>query len=227
MIEACWGRIILLCMGLENDGITGTAEDLNMRLDLFHAAAILLMVSLWPVAASAQNGERFWQAAASGDLADVRSQVAQGVDVNLHGPGGFNALNAAARNGHLDVIQYLVEHGANIDQNDNHLHKTALLAASFNRHFDIVKYLVEKGANVNAQSYNGFTPTHDAAYVGDFQIVEFLAEHGADLHIRNEHNQTPLQTAEWGSQHARQNGRTDATPEDYDKIIAFLKAHGG
>jgi ankyrin repeat protein len=186
-----------------------------------------LWIFLWPPLSYGQNEMRLWHAAASGDLEEVKSQIQHGSDVNLKGPGGFNALNAAARNGHLEVVQYLVEHGANIDQSDNHLHKTALLAASFQRHFDIVKYLVEKGANVNAQSINGFTPLHDAAYVGNFPIVQFLVEHGADVRIRNEHNQTPLETAQWGSSRAAGNGRTDATPEDYQKVIEYLKAHGG
>ena len=156
----------------------------------FHLLPLfLLWIFLCPSFSHAQREMGLFHDAASGDLEGVKSAIEHGADVNFRGPGGFNALNAAARNGHLEVVQYLVEHGAVIDQSDNHLHKTALLAASFQRHFDIVKYLVEKGANVNAQSFNGFTPLHDAAYVGNFQIVQFLVEHGADVHIRNEHNQ--------------------------------------
>jgi ankyrin repeat protein len=187
----------------------------------------MLWAFVWPPSSHAQSGTRLWQAAASGDLGEVKSAIEHGADVNFRGPGGFNALNAAARNGHLEVIQYLVEHGASIDQNDNQKHKTALLAASFQRHFDIVQYLVEKGANVNAQSVNGFTPLHDAAYVGNLQIVQFLVEHGADVHIRNGGNLTPLETARRGSTRAAADGRTDATPEDYEKVIEYLKAHGG
>jgi uncharacterized protein len=187
----------------------------------------ILWVFLSPPSSHAQSESRLWQAAASGDLGELKSAIDHGADVNFRGPGGFNALNAAARNGHLEIVQYLVEHGASIDQSDNQRHKTALLAASFQRHFDIVQYLVEKGANVNAQSINGFTPLHDAAYVGNLQIVQFLVEHGADVHIRNGGKLTPLETARRGSTRAAADGRTDATPEDYQKVIEYLKAHGG
>jgi ankyrin repeat protein len=186
-----------------------------------------LSVFLWPASSHAQGDTRLWQAAASGDLGALKSAIEHGADVNFRGPGGFNALNAAARNGHLEIVQYLVEHGATIDRSDNQRHKTALLAASFQRHFDIVQYLVEKGANVNAQSVNGFTPLHDAAYVGNVQIVQFLVEHGANVHITNGGNLTPLETARRGSTRAAADGRTDATPEDYQKVIDYLKAHGG
>lgn len=199
-----------------------------LRSAHFHVLSLVLLgIFLWPSSSHAQREMGLFHAAASGDLEEVKSALAHGSDVNFRGPGGFAPLNAAARNGHLEIVQYLVERGANIDQNDNHLHKTALLAASFERHFDIVQYLVEKGANVNAQSMNGFTPLHDAAYVGNLQIVRFLVDHGADVRIKNGHDQTPLETARWGSGRAAGNGRTEATPEDYQKVIDYLRAHGG
>jgi ankyrin repeat protein len=190
-----------------------------------------LMMFLWlfacTVSSHAQNNdERLWRAAASGDLEGVKSAIGQGAHVDYKGRAGFTPLNAAARQGNLEVVKYLVEHGADIDKSDNNRDKTPLLAASFKGHFDIVKYLVEKGAKVNAQSINGFTPLHDAAYVGNFEIVKYLIEHGADVRIRNQHNQTALETARVGSQRAARNGNTNAGPEDYEKVINYLRSHG-
>jgi ankyrin repeat protein len=200
---------------------------MNRLSRLISLLVMFLWFFVWTGLIHAQGNERMWRAAAFGDLEAVKSAVAQGANVNFKGPGGFTPMNAAARNGHLEVVKYLAEHGADIDKSDNNRDKTPLLAASFKGHFDIVKYLVEKGAKVNAQSINGFTPLHDAAYVGNLEIVKYLVEHGANVHIRNKHNQTPAETAVEGSRRAAANGRTNATPEDYEKVISYLKSQGG
>jgi len=200
---------------------------MNQFSRLISLLVMFLWLFVWPVSSHAQNNnERLWQAAASGDLEEVKSAIGQGAHVDYKGRAGFTPLNAAARNGNLEVVKYLVEHGADIDKSDNNRDKTPLLAASFKGHFDIVKYLVEKGAKVNAQSINGFTPLHDAAYVGNLEIVQFLVEHGANVRIRNKHNQTPIETAREGSRRAAAHGRTNASPEDYEKVINYLKSHG-
>ncbi|OUM61687.1 hypothetical protein PIROE2DRAFT_26240, partial [Piromyces sp. E2] len=55
-------------------------------------------------------------------------------------------LHAACKNGHIDVVKYLVEQGANIHQ-ENYNYDTPLYIACKNGHEDIVKYLVEQGAD--------------------------------------------------------------------------------
>jgi ankyrin repeat protein len=55
----------------------------------------------------------YW--AALGDLHRVREALAANPDPNLRGAGGYTALHAAAENGHLGVIRFLVEHGADVN----------------------------------------------------------------------------------------------------------------
>ena len=45
----------------------------------------------------------------SGDLNKVKETVAQGADVNLH---NNVAIYWAANNGHLEIVKYLLEQGA-------------------------------------------------------------------------------------------------------------------
>ncbi len=53
------------------------------------------------------------------------------------------ALGCASENGHLEVVKYLVEQGANI-----HAYAAFALRWAFrNGHIEIVKYLEEQGAN--------------------------------------------------------------------------------
>ncbi len=55
----------------------------------------------------------YW--ASLGNVSKVRQAIAAGHDVNLRGENGYTALHAAAENGHLEVIQVLLDCGALID----------------------------------------------------------------------------------------------------------------
>ncbi len=69
-------------------------------------------------------------------------------------------LYMAVENGRLDVVQYLVEHGANVNERlgDD---STPLHVAAQNGDMDIVKYLVEHRASINARDLFGYTPLMD------------------------------------------------------------------
>lgn len=55
---------------------------------------------------------------------------------------GAPPLWCAAAAGHLDVVSYLLERGANVNATTK-TNSTPLRAACFDGHFEIVKYLVE------------------------------------------------------------------------------------
>ncbi|HUK87026.1 MAG TPA: ankyrin repeat domain-containing protein [Terriglobales bacterium] len=168
---------------------------------------------------------QLWYASYDGKTDEVISSVEHGADVNFRGKGDFSPIVIAARNGHLDIVKFLVEHGARVDQRDNNRKKSALLAAAFKGHYDVVQYVVEKGADLDVQAVNGWTPLHDAAYIGNFQIVKLLVDRGARLDLRNERNETALQTAERGQHDAVRRRQTNATPEEYRQVIDYLRGH--
>ena len=70
-------------------------------------------------------------------------------------------------NGHLDIVKYLVERGANIRVDDD----SSLRYASYNGHLDVVKYLVESGADVHV---NGDEPLRIATDNGHTEVVNYL-----------------------------------------------------
>lgn len=55
------------------------------------------------------------------------------------------ALCAAAQGDHLDIIAYLLDHGASVDSRPPH-NRTALLFASESGHFNSMNYLISRGA---------------------------------------------------------------------------------
>lgn len=138
-------------------------------------------------------------AAQWGDLNGVKQAIKAGADINAKGEledfqeysFSKNALVWAAVMGHLDVVKYLVERGANIEARDDY-GQTALFAAAKRGHADVVQYLLSKGAKAevavfgsNAVIYSLFHP----------EIVEMLAKAGGDVNRMSEFQQTPLMAA--------------------------------
>ncbi len=58
-----------------------------------------------------------WSAASKGDLETIQSAIESGIDINTPSK-GYTPLNLAVGNGHLDVVELLVENGANLKSRD-------------------------------------------------------------------------------------------------------------
>ena len=107
---------------------------------------------------------------------------------------GFTLLHYAAKENRLEVIEYLVSSGCDInavdDDGQTPLHKSAMLG-----HTESVILLIDKGANVNQIDNNGNTPLHVAIMSGgDFGVVKALIEK-ANVCIQNNDDQNVLHVA--------------------------------
>ena len=97
----------------------------------------------------------FSKAAESGDLAVVKLFVESGMSV--HTPDndyGLTVLHFAAWKGHLEVVEYLVGQGADVnaktDDGDTVLH-----FAAWDGHTDVVRYLVGQGGGRERKDRQG------------------------------------------------------------------------
>jgi outer membrane protein assembly factor BamB len=90
--------------------------------------------------------ETLWNAARSGDLETIKKLVAAGVDVNAKTKYNATALAYACDKGHVDIVRYLLEHGAEVNTTDNFYDFTPLGWAGFNEHVEIVGLLLDNGA---------------------------------------------------------------------------------
>ncbi len=109
------------------------------------------------------NGEPIREASSEGHLEVLKYLVDNGADVNLHGKLQMDAYDewdayeeiydshnsyaifVASKNGHLEIIKYLVENGAYVTESSN----MAIRLARENKHDEIVKYLIDNGADNN------------------------------------------------------------------------------
>ncbi|XP_015374244.1 PREDICTED: myotrophin-like [Diuraphis noxia] len=67
---------------------------------------------------------------------------------------GRTMLHKACDYGHLDIVEYLIQNGADINKKDN-FGITPLLCALWENHFKVAKYLIEKGAITNLLTPQG------------------------------------------------------------------------
>ncbi|CAL4969310.1 unnamed protein product [Urochloa decumbens] len=100
------------------------------------------------------------------------------VDVNASDDSGDTPLAYAVRSGTLDIVQYLLDHGANPDE-PNGKGSTSLHLAAAGGNCEIVKALLSKGANVNSFCDTG-TPLHMAAFSKQDGAMKILLDHHAD-----------------------------------------------
>ena len=119
--------------------------------------------------ARAASGFTIVVAAGLGKLQEVKAIVESRVDLSAHRRRGApdspddhwpadsahiqgdvlsDAMHVAARNGHTEVVEYLLDHGALVDAKGV-FGGTALHWAAINGHRDMVKLLIARGASLN------------------------------------------------------------------------------
>ena len=102
------------------------------------------------------------------------------------------ALINAANKGDSEVVEALLDSGADINARDEQ-NQTALHQAASRGHTPIVKLLLERRADVNAKNLFGQTPLLAPVYRGSLDIVQALLGAGADVDARSGFaGQTPL-----------------------------------
>jgi len=144
------------------------------------------------------NGQALHNAARSGDYTAVKALLSTDSSlINETDDWNQTPLSIAADKGHLEIVKYLVEQGAQLNQADR-LDNTPLHIAAGKGHLEIVKYLVKKRANVDQINGYGRTPLYAAAERGRFEIVKYLVEQGVDVDRASHSKETPLHAAAEG-----------------------------
>ncbi|GFY69155.1 hypothetical protein TNIN_21401 [Trichonephila inaurata madagascariensis] len=109
---------------------------------------------------------------------------------------GLTFLHVAATNGHMSVVETLVDKGAGINATTTIGDRmSSLHLATKYGHVEIVQFLISKSADINIQSVDGLTPLHIASVEGHAKIVEILLDGNAKSDIKNNRNQTPAELA--------------------------------
>ncbi|KAK9703982.1 Poly(ADP-ribose) polymerase catalytic domain [Popillia japonica] len=134
-------------------------------------------------------------AAKKGNLLRVQRLVTPD-NINCRDAQGRNStpLHLAAGYNNVEVAEFLLDHGADVNAQD----KGGLIPlhnASSYGHLDIAALLIKFNTVVNATDKWGFTPLHEAAQKGRTQLCALLLAHGADPFLKNQEGQVPMDLA--------------------------------
>nr|NQU90521.1 ankyrin repeat domain-containing protein [Bacteroidota bacterium] len=147
-----------------------------------------------------------------GDLQELKSMVKQNPDLlGFTNDNENSCIHFAARAGKIDMVEYLIEKGANINA-VNIASETPLHFATAFGHKDVMETLIRNGAFVNIPNRDGNTPLHYAVNFSTLEIVQYLLDNGTDVNFQDILDFTALDYAQ------------AAKKEDMVKLIA---ARGG
>ena len=121
------------------------------------------------------------EAAKRGDIDQVKSLVQQGAAVNIMDTynSNYTPLIYAIRNNRIDMAEYLIDNGANV--NPFHYYEPIpLLHAIGMGKTDMMKYLIDRGADVNSVNYRK-SALYFATERRNLDMVKYLVEHGASV----------------------------------------------
>jgi ankyrin repeat protein len=154
--------------------------------------------------ANAATSADFWNAlnaaASSGNASMIKALVRKGANVNGE---RVYALQLAAREGHTDAVEVLLQSGAIADRTVTDSEElgffgaTALQAACDNKHVDVVNALIQHGANPNSGGGPFTSPIIAATQNAQHEILKLLLEApGIDVNVFSwEDNSSPLVNA--------------------------------
>ncbi|KAI1135696.1 hypothetical protein F5Y05DRAFT_168773 [Hypoxylon sp. FL0543] len=118
-----------------------------------------------------------------------------GADPNATGVEYGNALTAAAYDGTMNIIQMLLEAGADVNAPEG----WAIQTAAAEGHYDVVVELLKHGADVNAftknENFEAGTALQGACEAGKTDIVSLLLEHNANPNLGGGEDAPPILAA--------------------------------
>ena len=85
----------------------------------------------------------------SGSATLLENLITQGADVNARDKGAWTPLHLAAKNGHVEALQILLENGANMHVKDIKHGWTPLHIAIVSKQYESAKFLIRAGSSVS------------------------------------------------------------------------------
>ena len=164
--------------------------------------------------------QKLYRAIQEEDVDKVKGAIEAGADINnSFMPFGRSPLHNAAAKGNANIVEYLINAGANVNQQDEMWKSTPLMSAilakatgSWSRqiaktidhsipafvsnHDTVIRLLISNNADCNIKNDSGVSPFHAlAATNSDQELIKLFINHGADLESKDKDLWTPLHWA--------------------------------
>lgn len=181
-----------------------------------------------------ENSYTLFEACKKGTIDGFESLCSK-VDVNLKDINGSAPICLAAAQGFTRIVEILINHGANLDSQNDFCNTPLHLAVRFNFK-DTAELLITKGANTEIENRLYLTPLMASS---NADMTNFLLDHGVNINYQNKRGRTALHKAVYGNINdiaellinsgADVNIKTDVTPYEQavrnknTKLMVLLK----
>ena len=168
----------------------------------------LLILSVSTISILAQD---IHKAAQAGNLDQVKALLKNNPGlINAQDETGRTPLQWACRGVHINIVEYLIENGADVNARDIY-NITPLHSLSYRGQTDCMELVIENGADIDVKDETGLSALFYAVYGGHKDAAEILIKNGAAINIRNSHGLTPADIAKDGG---------------HDELTRFLTSKG-
>lgn len=171
---------------------------------IFWTLIVILNVSCSTISSIVKNEDYYsnalTEAAIAGDLDKVEYAINSGADINFKREiwmeGKKTPIIFAWEKGHLKIVKYLIDKGANIDDKNKN-GRTPLMLAIEGGNFNYLNYLAKNDADNNQSYHNEETPlTLDIQFEKEkFDVISYLVKKGANVNQEDYNGDTPLTIA--------------------------------
>lgn len=133
------------------------------------------------------NNYDIFRACAVGDIEYVKKSLREGINLNCRSEIGWTLLFYAIDNERKELVEFLIENGANVNYPSSNGCTPLHLAVDYSidstiqtggqqgdEPLDMIKYLIDEGADVDAKDSKGKSPLDIAKIYNSKKVIEFL-----------------------------------------------------
>ena len=161
-----------------------------------------------------------------GKLWRVKKAVDRGAEVNIYKTDKLSLksgiLGKAAKDRHLEIVQFLLESGADVHPEKAPEGFLPIHFAAMGGNEKIVKLLIASKSDVNLADDDGNTVLHFATLWGNKKVVELLIAKGADINVLDDDGLAPMDMANYNNDSYTPNAEAAKR-----EIADLIRKHGG
>ncbi|MDH4270385.1 MAG: ankyrin repeat domain-containing protein [Candidatus Aminicenantes bacterium] len=160
--------------------------------------SILIVIALL-LATTVMQAQEIFDAVKKNDMAKVKELIEKDSrQIQAKDQQGYSLLNHACNLGYIEIINFLIDKGADINLLAGRFDLTPLMECARTGKLEVAKLLVEKGADVQIINKMGISAMHWALGNGQDQAEEIallLIEKGSKVETKAFNGETPIMTA--------------------------------
>ena len=160
---------------------------------------LILIVIVLLLATTVMQAQEIFDAVKKNDMAKVKELIEKDTQqIQAKDQQGYSLLNLACNLGHIEIINFLIDKGADINLLAGRLDLTPLMECARAGNLEVAKLLVEKGADVQIMNKMGISAMHWALGNGQNQaedVALLLIEKGSKVETKAFNGETPIMTA--------------------------------